>query len=500
MILFKICFKCKRLCIKNGIMKVELYKSYITSSMRKTLSIVFLAITLSYQMHAQVNEKIKVFFTHPVNTTVSTGINAQHLNNSMDDTLVAYINRAKYTLDIAVYNYQQSSGMADIANAVNNAQANGVVVRWIYDANQSNSGMSTLNSNIYTLGSPTTSGYGIMHNKFMIIDANSSNPEDALVWTGSTNWTKTHFTSNVNNSIVIQDKNLALAFQGEFNEMWGSSGVVPDLANSKFGPFKTNNTSHTFVVDGKMVELYFSPSDSTGSHVLSTIQSANSDLYFGMLSFSSTNYSNALVAEKNSGVYVAGIIDQTSSFYTPYNQLSTSLGSQFKVYSQFTSVYHNKVLITDACDVLSDPTVITGSYNWTDPAETTNDENILIIHDDTIANIFYQSFYQNFADLGGTIQGCVTTSFDEEELNSFEIYPSINNGNFTISWNQSIPGSIAIGIFDLYGREMVSHVNVNEQAGSYLYAVNNYSLSSGVYFVQIRKNNLLLTKKIIIQL
>lgn len=397
---------------------------------------IFFVLTLSAYLHAQVNEKIKVFCTHPVNTTFSTGINAQYLNDSMDDTLVAYINRAKYTLDIAVYNYQQSTGMADIANAVNNAEANGVVVRWIYDGNQSNSGMSTLNSNVHALGSPTTSGYGIMHNKFMIIDANSSNPTDQIVWTGSTNWTKTHFTSNVNNSIVIQDKNLALAFQNEFNEMWGSSGVIPDIANSKFGPFKTDNVSHNFIIEGKVVELYFSPSDITNSHVLSTIQSADSDLYFGMLSFSSTDNSTALVAEKNNGVYVAGIIDQTSSFYTPYNQLSTSLGSQFKVYSQFTSVYHNKILIVDACDLLSDPTVITGSYNWTEPAETTNDENILIIHDYTISNIFYQSFSQNFADLGGTIQFCITTAFDEEELSSFEIYPSINNGNFTISCNQ----------------------------------------------------------------
>lgn len=32
---------------------------------------------------------------------------------------------------------------------------------------------------------PNGSSYGIMHNKFMVIDANSANPDDAYVWTGS---------------------------------------------------------------------------------------------------------------------------------------------------------------------------------------------------------------------------------------------------------------------------------------------------------------------------
>ena len=43
-------------------------------------------------------------------------------------------------------------------------------------------------------------------------------------------------------------------------------------------------------------------------------------------------------------------------------------------------------------DSESDPTVITGSMNWSANGDDTNDENTLIIHDAAVANQFYQEF------------------------------------------------------------------------------------------------------------
>ncbi|HEY6162579.1 MAG TPA: hypothetical protein VI112_15225, partial [Bacteroidia bacterium] len=77
--------------------------------------------------------KFTVYFTSPVDTSVSTGTNAIYLNNAVDDTLVQYINRAIYSLDIAIYNTTNSSSVADIAGALNNAHARGVRIRVIYD-------------------------------------------------------------------------------------------------------------------------------------------------------------------------------------------------------------------------------------------------------------------------------------------------------------------------------------------------------------------------------
>lgn len=144
--------------------------------------IAFLAcIACSYTSSA--NSKIKIYFNTRVDTTVSTGTYAVALTSGrMSDTIAAYILRAKYTVDIAQYDYTYGSYVSNIAAAVDTAFAHGVIVRWIYDSGQNNSGLAYLNPAIPTLGG-NGGGSAIMHNKFIIIDANSSNPNDPILCT-----------------------------------------------------------------------------------------------------------------------------------------------------------------------------------------------------------------------------------------------------------------------------------------------------------------------------
>ena len=359
--------------------------------------------------------KMAIYFNTPVNNTVSSGVNAVYLANHMADTLVAYISRAKYSIDIAQYDYNQSSGYANIANAVNAAYASGKRVRWIYDGSQPNTGLALLNSGIQKLASPTSSAYGIMHDKFVIIDAKSANPNDAIVSTGSEDWGVTQFNSAPNNILFIQDSALAHAYLNEFNMMWGDTGITPNASLAKFGPFKTDLGAHIFNIGGKTVELYFSPSDNTDGHIQSAINSANTDLYFGVYSFTMSSDANAIAARHTSGVYTAGIVDQYSNTGAAYPILTSALGSSLKTYSSSSVVYHNKMVIVDPSNNCSDPLVLTGSHNWTYAANTKNDENTLIIHNDTVANIYYQSFYANYTALSGTltsIANCTPTTCD----------------------------------------------------------------------------------------
>ena len=336
-------------------------------------TIALLSIQIAYTQEKMYG-KIKVYFNNPVNTSISTGTNAIYLNQSVDDTLIAYINRAKYSLDVAMYNYSQTTSFSDIAAAVNNAYSRGVTVRWIYDGSSSNGGLNNVNPAINRLASPTSDSYGIMHNKFIIMDANSTDENDPIVWSGSCNLTRYQLSSDVNNIIIIQDKNLAQAYTTEFNEMWGDSSATPNANESKFGPYKTDNTPHTFTIDGKTVELYFSPSDGTNTKILKTISSANTDMYFGVYTFTAYTDADSIKSKINHGVYTAGIIDEYSESYDPYTILNPVMGSQLKVFTQGSTLYHNKFLIVDPSNPGSDPTVLTGSHNWTISADIKNDE------------------------------------------------------------------------------------------------------------------------------
>lgn len=438
---------------------------------------------------------IRAYFNNPVDTSVATGEKAGYLHYAIDDTLIAYINRAKYTIDVAVYNFIQSSQIADIAAAINAAFANGIRIRWIYNSSSSNSGLNQLNSNIPTLESPTSSEYGIMHHKFMVIDANSSVESDPIVWTGSTNWNSGQMNFDINNVVVLQDKNLALAYTAEFNEMWGDTGATPNLTNSKFGPYKTNNTQHIFNIGGKTVECYFSPSDNTNDYILNSINSANSEIFLGVYTFTLSEDAYAIKDKiQNQGVYVAGIIDQFSEGFSPYNILQPVMGSQLKVFNNSSSIYHNKLVIVDACDYNSDPLVETGSHNWTFSANTINDENTLIIHDSTITNMYYQSFKKDFASLGGVLDPCIFTGIvNANELAQVNVFPNPSTG---ILYAEQLNNNFDnIFITDLTGKTILQKSISN--TGNIKLSTEN--ISNGIYFISFSGKDKFVKKKLIIR-
>lgn len=442
----------------------------------KSIRFLFLLLLFTAASRNSRAQLVKLYFNQPVNTSVSNGINAIYLNDSFDDTIAAYIDRAMYSLDIAMYNFTTGTNTDNIGQAVNNAYNRGVQIRWIYNGSSSNSGLANLNSNIPTLGSPTSSQYGIMHNKFMVIDFSHPDTSKTIVFSGSCNWTEQQLVNDYNNIVFIQSKSVAQAYLTEFNEMWGSAQLIPDPNNSKFGPFKSNNTQHLFNVDGKQLEVYFSPSDQTESHLLDIISSANINLNFGVYAFTRTSIADSIIAAYNRGVYVAGILDNFSSSYAPKSMMAPYLMNQLLTFT-LTYVYHHKFVIADACNNSSDPTVGSGSHNWSLSAETKNDENFVIFHDASITNQFYQSFYANAQVLGLTIPSCSSiTNLNSNEWTTPKLYPNPVSDNFTIESLENYSWQLKNALGQLVKTGVSSNTAIHE-------------LKAGLYFLQINTND-----------
>ena len=181
--------------------------------MNKLLFIKCFAVTISIltlNIGLAQNPKIKCYFNHPVNTALSTGVNATYLKGTFPDTIVSYINKAKYTLDFAIYNFTSVANdqVSKIATAVNNAYKRGIIVRWIYDGKSSNKGINLLNSAIPNISSPNSGSYGIMHNKFLVIDVNSPDSNDAYVITGSYNYSVQQTNTDYNNLLIFRGQSL----------------------------------------------------------------------------------------------------------------------------------------------------------------------------------------------------------------------------------------------------------------------------------------------------
>ena len=93
------------------------------------LLLCFISINASAQY---AGGKIKIYFSRPVDDALATNYPAVFLNQTWADTLCAYINRAKYTIDVAQYDYSYSSTVSNIATAINNAYSRGVVLSLIH--------------------------------------------------------------------------------------------------------------------------------------------------------------------------------------------------------------------------------------------------------------------------------------------------------------------------------------------------------------------------------
>ncbi|TXF77777.1 phospholipase D-like domain-containing protein [Chryseobacterium sp.] len=435
---------------------------------------------------------MNVYFNHPVITSAAQYQPALDLGSTLDDMLITYINACQSTLDIAIYNSYSPSSTTGIAGAINNAYGRGVRVRVVYDGSTGSVMIPLLNPAIPTLASPTSSSYGIMHNKFVVFDADSSNPNVPWVWTGSTNWTAVQIDGpDKNNAIAIQDQALAQAYKMEFEEMWGSSVLLPNTTVSKFGPYKLNNTPHTFVINGKAVGSYFSPSDGANAQIINVINSANTDIEIATMLITRDDVRDAIVNRYNSGVNtVQAVFDTQNPSGNDIPSLQAAIGPTKMVQYAGAGVMHHKFILVDNFNAASDPTLLTGSHNWSASAETKNDENILVIHDKNVADQYYQAFLYLYGQAGGTLATAELAS-DKKDL---ILYPNPTNGTVYLKTDNSLLGSKgSITVYNVVGSRIMERNFANMQNAS----VDLSNAPKGLYFVTVQMGEFSYQAKII---
>lgn len=428
--------------------------------------------------------KILVYFNNPINTGFASISHAKYLNMSIDDTLVNYINRAEISIDMAIYNLDNQNLSSNISNALNKAHQRGVRVRIIGDGSTANNGLKEI-SGPMVFKSPQGTDYGIMHNKFVIFDAEHSNPDKSIVWTGSTNLTDNQIHKDPNNVVIIYDQALARAYTLEFEEMWGSKTAFPNSVNSKFGKFKTDNTPHFFNIGGKLTELYFSPTDQVNSRILNFIKTAQEDLYFALYTFTRVDLANQIINRNKEGVYTAGIFGEVSgSSSAAYDVLKPAVGdSLIKVYTK-SYIFHHKYCIIDQSNPFSDPQLLTGSHNWSRSADESNDENTLIFHSQEIANWYIQEWAQRFIDEGGKV---FIGSHEFLSESAAKIRAVILDRSLLLFFEPGSTGIYNLELYDMQGRKVFSHTyqsEGNKTAGQ----INIPDLSGSIYILKISNN------------
>jgi competence ComEA-like helix-hairpin-helix protein len=260
-----------------------------------------------------------------------------------------------------------------------------------------------------------SSGSGLMHHKFTIID-------NSIVLVGSANYTlsdihgditRLETRGNANNLLRINSPQLAQLFTEEFDLMWGD-GVGSKL-DSKFGNNKPRRDAKRIKLGDAIVTVHFSPNSSTtpweftsNGLIGNTLEKATKSVNLALFVFSEQNLANILNSEHQQGVKIEALIDPEFAFRN-YSEGLDMLGVAMSKKCQYErenrpwqvpidtvgipqlpqgDKLHHKfgIIDTDA--------VITGSHNWSSAANYHNDETLLIVQNPIVTAHFVREFEQ----------------------------------------------------------------------------------------------------------
>jgi phosphatidylserine/phosphatidylglycerophosphate/cardiolipin synthase-like enzyme len=453
---------------------------------------------------AQTSGAIRVMFNKSVDTVLAwyqPALQQQDLAARLLDRL----RTAHHSIDAAFYSLSSTPG-DNIAAELISARSRGVSVRVIceYD-NRNYSGFTLLRGNgvpiIDDRFDADNAGAGLMHNKFVVIDGRGGAPESVFVWTGSWNPTFSGTYDDYQNAIEVQDVALAGAYTAEFNEMWGSSSDVPNAATSRFGARKTDNTPHRFVIGGRWIECYFSPSDRVTSHIVAAINGAAHSVAFNLLTLTRDEIANAIIAAQGSGVKVRGALDNNTDSGSEYNYLVAN-GVDIRLKTGTTALLHHKYAVLDGEDPHWNSVILTGSHNWTTSAETSNNENLLIVRDGNIANQYLQEFAARYYQFGGAdsiLVGVLDPGADTPSTLSLDQnYPNPFNPKTLIQFRIPTRSLVKLEVFDLLGRSVARPVNEVRDGGKYVVEWDAKGMASGVYFYRLSASGPPLVRRMVL--
>jgi phosphatidylserine/phosphatidylglycerophosphate/cardiolipin synthase-like enzyme len=269
-----------------------------------------------------------------------------------------------------------------VAEALIAAQARGVEVQWVTDDEHGIEADEEEGHGQFALleqaGSEIKDDQrsALMHNKFWIFD-------NQTVWTGSTNITANGNFRNNNNVIVLDSAEVAAIYEREFAEMWAG----------EFGPTSSSTVeTQSTTIDGTPIQVLFAAEDEVATQLVPLLENADNSIRFMVFSFTLDEMGAALRRGAAAGVDVRGIFETRGS-ETEYSEMPALYCAGVPVRQDGNpGTFHHKVFVID------DQMVITGSFNFSNNADSSNDENVVIINNSDIAEQYLEEFERRWAE------------------------------------------------------------------------------------------------------
>jgi HKD family nuclease len=342
---------------------------------------------------------VQLFFTNTyAKNNAQNAATAQADPNNPDHQLIKLIDSVPTggKLDGAFYDI----GVSDVVEALVRAKQRGIDVRLVTDKtnvnDKSTGAVRAPIARLQSVGIPIIPNdtSGLMHDKFLVVDGGPTGP---TVWTGSYNITDGGTYHDNNNALEFQSAELATVYEQEFQKMFVDRNFGND---SKGTQHPQTQTVHIGNVD---ITPYFSPSTSAEGGakkaILDELAQAHKSIQFLAFSYADKDIGQAMLDKAGQGVKVEGVFEtsQAHSQYSTWNQMAPQqahLNGNLDVRMDGNpALMHHKVIIVD------DSTLITGSFNFSHNAQSSNDENMIVIHNAPDLVAMYKAEFQRIQSI-----------------------------------------------------------------------------------------------------
>ncbi|HOK40211.1 MAG TPA: fibronectin type III domain-containing protein [bacterium] len=373
--------------------------------------IIFILIIISFKTLLNGAKFWDVYFT-PQNN---------EYNSDFEKNIESIVKTAKKSIDISSYSWGESSHNL-IVQAINLKYNQGISVRVLGDNDEPFSPYLAAGIPKKNDASDPTGTYNLMHNKLIIIDAGTAN---AKIITGSTNWTDGAYSQQNNNSLVFYHTGITNLYKKKFDSLWAGN----------FYNIKTPTTNNKFEINGKTVEIYFSPEDNPGfTKLLPLLQQAKKSILFLTNKQKVAEYAQACVEAKNRGAIVEGVYEGGSIYeYDPsVVKIYLNNGIDVRKDANFSTMHH-KYYVIDL------EYVVIGSMNQSAMSSMEYAENLVIVKDPALAREYAREFKKVFEMTSKPDPYFVGTPYHSTtKPNSITNVNAIgaDEKSFYISWNK----------------------------------------------------------------
>jgi phosphatidylserine/phosphatidylglycerophosphate/cardiolipin synthase-like enzyme len=318
------------------------------------------------------------------------------VQDSLAARLIDFFDGARASLDYCCYN----SSRPDVNAALIRARQRGIALRVITDnarldaqwvADLRAAGVPVWSDSI----GPNSSGY--MHDKFAIRDAADPDTTDDVVWVATYNPNLGEL--NADCALELPGPSLARLYRLEFEQMWGGAGSQPDPGTARFHTGKRDVLpTHQAVVAGIPFRVLFAPQDRVVDTVTAMVNRCSRQVFFAINAFTYDPLGQAMCDAWSRGRWVGGAIDRAGALdpNSEYQRLR-DWGVPIRIDSFLgaANLIHEKLMVIDS------QTVIVGSANWSQNANTLNDENILIFSSPVVTARMVEEAARRYAEAGG---------------------------------------------------------------------------------------------------